>query len=258
MMNFDIQKLILVNPCPLEDDCYARAMHADTILDQAQTYSSFAEAVKNIDYLVATSSVESENEKRHLRNAVFPEEFATNIYKVEGRVGLVFGREDDGLYNEEIAKCDILLKIPTSDAYLSLNLSHSVGVVLYTLYVHRSEKRGKKRQLGKIEKENQNQRQPTPFSLRRVRGRDIFREKNRGSHRREWQNRELILELHQLGDPAEEKVENREDDKDDSQFEIVFAQVINPGKKNRIKRDPQQEREKDEKLVEISDGNPTL
>ena len=48
-------------------------------------------------------------------------------------VSLVFGREDAGLSNEELEICDIVVNIPTSPEYPSMNLSHAVAVVLYEL-----------------------------------------------------------------------------------------------------------------------------
>jgi TrmH family RNA methyltransferase len=153
MMNFDFDKLYLVNPCAFDDECYTRAMHAKKILDNARTFSSFEDAVKNLDYLVATSSIESQSDKKHLRNAVLLEELTEKIFEVEGKIGLVFGREDYGLYNDEIAKCDIMVKIPSSESYQSLNLSHAVTLVLYALYAKRLFISKKKRHIGKIEKE---------------------------------------------------------------------------------------------------------
>ena len=153
MMNFNFDKLYLVNPCEIDDDCYARAMHAQEILDDAEISSSFKEAIKNVDYLVATSSIESKTDKRHLRNSVLLEEFIEKIYETEGKIGLVFGREDYGLYNEEIAACDIMLRIPTSESYLSLNLSHAVSLVLYSIFIKREFTAKERRYIGKIEKE---------------------------------------------------------------------------------------------------------
>ena len=153
MMNFDFENLYLVNPCNFDDECYARAMHAHKIIDNAKIFSSFADAVKNIDYLVATSSIESQSDKRHLRNAVLLDDFADKIYDVGGKVGLVFGREDYGLFNDEIAQCDIMVKIPTSKSYSSLNLSHAVCLVLYVLYVQQKSNVKGKRRLGKVEKD---------------------------------------------------------------------------------------------------------
>ena len=81
MANFDFSNLYLVNPCGLDDECYSRAMHAHKILDDAKIFKSFDEAVKNIDYLVATSSIESKNDKRHLRNAVLLEDLSEKLFQ---------------------------------------------------------------------------------------------------------------------------------------------------------------------------------
>ena len=153
MMNFDFDKLFLVNPCKLDDECYTRAVHADSILDNAKTFSSFNDAIKDLDYLIATSSIESLNDKRHLRNSVVINELVDKLREIDGKVGLVFGREDYGLYNEEIASCDVMLRIPTSESYQSLNLSHAVALVLYVLYEKNLFTSKEKRQIGKIEKE---------------------------------------------------------------------------------------------------------
>jgi TrmH family RNA methyltransferase len=153
MENFDFNNLYLVNPCELDEECYSRAMHAHKILDEAKIFKSFDQAVKNIDYLVATSSIESQNDKRHLRNAVLLEDLSEKLFELDGKIGLVFGREDFGLYNEEISACDVMLRIPTSEAYLSLNLSHAVALVLYSLYIKRETAPIEKKTIGKVEKE---------------------------------------------------------------------------------------------------------
>lgn len=152
MMNFDATHLYLVNPCELDNACYARAMHATKILDNAQTFSCFEDAIENLDYLVATSSIESKTDKRHLRNPVLLEDFSEKIFDAKGKVGLVFGREDYGLFNEEIAACDIMLKIPTSESYPSLNLSHAVTIVLYSIYLKKACIPERRRAIGSVEK----------------------------------------------------------------------------------------------------------
>jgi len=135
MMNFDFDNLFLVNPTDIDDECYKRAVHADKLLDNAMIFSSFNLAIKEIDFLVATSSIESKKDKKHLRNSINLEKFSESINEINGKIGLVFGREDYGLFNEEISLCDLMLKIPTSEKYKALNLSHSVGIVLYSLYI---------------------------------------------------------------------------------------------------------------------------
>ena len=152
-MNFEFHNLYLVKPPKFDDECYSRAMHAQKILDDAQVFQSFNDAVGKLDYLVATSSIASQSDKKHLRNAVMLGDFGDKIFEVDGKIGLVFGREDYGLYNEEIAKCDIIVKIPTSESYHSLNLSHAVSLVLYSLYMKKTFTPKEKRQIGSVEKE---------------------------------------------------------------------------------------------------------
>jgi TrmH family RNA methyltransferase len=152
MMNFDIERLYLVNPCELNDECYSRAMHASSIIDNACVFSSFEEACQDLDFLVATSSIDTKSDKKHLRNPIFLPDFSKQIFNIDGDVGLLFGREDYGLLNDEIATCDLMVKIPTSDIYHSMNLSHAVGIVLYQLYLEHTILPVKRRKLDHVEK----------------------------------------------------------------------------------------------------------
>ncbi|MCD6447450.1 MAG: RNA methyltransferase [Thermoplasmata archaeon] len=141
MKNFGFRNLVLINPSfSLDnDDCRKFAMHAQEILDEAILMDSFDEIVEEMDFMVGTTSIESKDDKHHLRKTVVAREFAKEIYKIDGKVGLAFGREDYGLLNEEIKRCDLLVKIPTSDEYPALNLSHAVCILLYELFMERYE-----------------------------------------------------------------------------------------------------------------------
>ena len=50
-----------------------------------------------------------------------------------GRAALVFGREDSGLTNEELALADLLTGVPMQADYPSLNLGQAVMVYCYQL-----------------------------------------------------------------------------------------------------------------------------
>ena len=52
-----------------------------------------------------------------------------------GKVALVFGREDKGLSNEELALSTQIVTIPTTDEYKSLNLAQAVMVCCYEIFV---------------------------------------------------------------------------------------------------------------------------
>jgi len=138
MKNFGFKKLWMVSPHFSIDDeeCIKYAMHAYDIIKNAELFEEFDEVVERVEYLAGTSSIESRDDRKHLRKAVDIRKFAEMSSKLKGEIGIAFGREDYGLLNEEIKKCDMLIKIPTSDDYPAMNLSHAVAIVLYELYYH--------------------------------------------------------------------------------------------------------------------------
>ena len=54
---------------------------------------------------------------------------------VAGPVAFLFGREDTGLSNADLAHCHALLTIPTDPTYPSLNLAQAVMVVAYEVWL---------------------------------------------------------------------------------------------------------------------------
>jgi len=134
MGNFAFEKLYLVNPVQIDDEAEKRAMHADDILREAEIIEDYEELVSNFDMVVGTSGINTENEKKFLRKAEAPEELSRSISDHEGDIALVFGREDKGLNNKELMKCDRLVRIPASEDYPILNLSHAVCIVLYEIF----------------------------------------------------------------------------------------------------------------------------
>ncbi|AEC01516.1 RNA methyltransferase [Parasphaerochaeta coccoides] len=51
-----------------------------------------------------------------------------------GPVSIVFGREANGLTDDEVGQCSLVVTIPTSDAFPSLNLAQAVQIIAYSLY----------------------------------------------------------------------------------------------------------------------------
>jgi len=133
MSNFDVRELRLFDSVPLDDSAYQRAVHAGDILDSARHYQNFPRALRGLDFTVGTTGITNLREKRHVRNPLTPKQFVERISGLQGRVGLVFGREDYGLFNDELALCDVVVTIPTSKRYPVMNLSHAVAVLLYEL-----------------------------------------------------------------------------------------------------------------------------
>jgi TrmH family RNA methyltransferase len=155
MMNFGFLKLTLVNPPPIDSkECRKYALHAQSILDNAKIVKSFKEGIEDLDFLAGTSARIYKGEKVNPRTPVGIKEFAKKIFKVKGKVGIAFGPEDFGLSNEELAKCDLLISIPASEQYPSMNLSHAVHLVLWELFcASRAESFEHPSEISKLEKE---------------------------------------------------------------------------------------------------------
>jgi len=148
MKNFGFNELILVNPHKLGKEARAMAMHGRDILENAKKFDNFNAVREEFDFLIATTAIIA-TDRNPLRTPM-PLHDLKSALEVDGKIGLVFGREDYGLYNEEIEACDLLVSIPASEEYPTLNLSHSVAILLYEISKQRFEKR--KRRLKKFRK----------------------------------------------------------------------------------------------------------
>ena len=116
MMNFGLSQLRIVGGGPIDEAARQRAVHAQAVLNHAEFHDDFPSAVSDLDLKVATTGIAPDNLKRHLRSHLKLGEFSRRVMGTEGTVGLIFGREDYGLYNEELRSCDIVVTIPTSQA----------------------------------------------------------------------------------------------------------------------------------------------
>jgi TrmH family RNA methyltransferase len=133
MKNFGFTDLVLVNPCSLGEEARACAMHAHDVLDHARTMS-LDEVFANYSLVIATTGGLSKSVCRSMRMPYYsPREIREQIRKVKGKVAILFGRENRGLSNEEVRRCDLICTIPSSPAYPILNISHAVGIVCYEL-----------------------------------------------------------------------------------------------------------------------------
>ena len=140
MANFGLKELILVKPCKLGKEANDMAVHAKNILRSAKTYKNFESAIKNFDLIVGTTAESTNKDDYFLRICISPEELRKKLEKVRGKIAIVFGPEDIGLTNEELERCDIVVNIPTSSEYKSMNLSHAAAILLYELSKTKKEK----------------------------------------------------------------------------------------------------------------------
>lgn len=135
MMNMGLSDLAVVAP---RDDCsefdaIRWAYSARGIYESRREFPTLEAAVADCQ-LVAGTSV---REGLYRKTSRTPREWAPTFLETahHGRVALVFGPENNGLSNEDLAVCTDLIRIPSTAAYSSLNLSQSVMVCAYELYV---------------------------------------------------------------------------------------------------------------------------
>ncbi|UYZ39561.1 MAG: RNA methyltransferase [Candidatus Methanospirare jalkutatii] len=139
MKNFGFYSLYIVGDSVGEKAFYV-AYHAEDVLEKCKFVRTLEEAIEGSHIVVGTTA-KTASEKNVLRNFVEPERLREIVEAKNGILTLVFGREDFGLLNEELRKCDFIVHIPANPAYPVLNLSHAVAVVLYEL--SKSSRKGK-------------------------------------------------------------------------------------------------------------------
>ena len=129
--NFGVRKLYLIEPNFDRRVASVYAAHASEVIEEAEEIG-FDELRRRHDLLVATTAVTAVRRANVNRLAVTPEEAARYVSSARA-ASLVFGRDTTGLRNEELARCDIATTLTTGTSYRTLNVSHSIAVMLYVL-----------------------------------------------------------------------------------------------------------------------------
>jgi TrmH family RNA methyltransferase len=132
MSNFGFTHLRVVNPYELAFREARSAVGAPALLAGAQEYKSVAEAIADCALVVGTTAVRHRELQHPLRRL---EHGARLIRKqlASGRVALLFGSEKVGLSNQDLSHCHWLMRIPTREEHISMNLGQAVAVCLYEL-----------------------------------------------------------------------------------------------------------------------------
>ncbi|QIM66399.1 tRNA (cytosine(32)/uridine(32)-2'-O)-methyltransferase TrmJ [Mannheimia granulomatis] len=132
MKTMGLAQLRLVAPKhPIDEQAYALAAGAKDVLDNAQIFSSFDEAIADCQLVIGTSA-----RLRHLQSTLIePRECGELVLHraTRGKAAIVFGRERVGLTNEELLKCHYHLNFPTNPDYGSLNLAMAVQLASYEI-----------------------------------------------------------------------------------------------------------------------------
>lgn len=134
MRNMGLSRLRLACPeCDIDEEAHRLARAGKTLLDSARTFRSLASALRGIRMVVGTTGKSGGNRKQTFN----VRSLAPRILSQAARqkVGIVFGPEDTGLVDEDLLRCQMLLRIPTKAQAHSLNLSQAVMIVSYELYL---------------------------------------------------------------------------------------------------------------------------
>lgn len=132
MKNMGFKNLELVKPKNVfTDEARWMACNAVDILEKAVVYQNLEDAIKDKNIVIGTSGRLGKK-----RGLILPlKEGVKQIIPAakKNKIAILFGREDNGLLNNEIAACGLLITIPTSPSQPSLNLAQSVLLVAYEL-----------------------------------------------------------------------------------------------------------------------------
>lgn len=137
MKNMGLSRLIIVNGCsPLHIDAYKLASGAYEILERAEEFLTLKEAISDMGLVVGTTA--REGKERY--PLITPDDLVKRLIPISKNnlVGLVFGSEREGLTNKELSLCHLYSKIPTSEAFPSINLSQAVMIFCYELFKSKS------------------------------------------------------------------------------------------------------------------------
>ncbi len=132
MKNMGFTNLELVNPCNyLTKEAFSFAHGAEDVLKSAIVYDDFKKATENKSLVIGTS-------RRHgkTRGLILPiKDGISRIIDAASRnlVTITFGRENNGLFKDEISECGYMMSIPTDRNHPSLNLAQAVLIMAYEI-----------------------------------------------------------------------------------------------------------------------------
>ncbi|MFX0114239.1 MAG: RNA methyltransferase [Candidatus Hodarchaeota archaeon] len=128
--NFGFDQLILVSPNAsiADDKAIVTARRAKNILEHALLTEKIESAVKDANIVIGTTA-RTGGDHNLKRVAIPPENL--EIPDHLDKIALVFGPEDDGLNNDEIQLCDIVVTLPAAEEWPVFNLSHAAAILMY-------------------------------------------------------------------------------------------------------------------------------
>lgn len=109
------------------------ALHAFDLYQNRKEFKTLNQAISDSVLSVAATRRHGKDRKT---SCMTPNELASLINNYgKGKISIVFGCEANGLSDEQVHQCSMIVTIPTSELFPSLNLSQAVQIICYELFL---------------------------------------------------------------------------------------------------------------------------
>ncbi|WP_279489485.1 tRNA/rRNA methyltransferase [Aeromonas veronii] len=129
-MGFDAMRLV-ASRVHEEDEASWVAHGAQEILTQAEAFDTLPEALADMDLVIATTARERGRYQHYLTPGEIREQIRSKPFL--NKVAIVFGCEESGLSNEQLAEVDLISYLPLKVSYPSLNLGQAIMLYAYEM-----------------------------------------------------------------------------------------------------------------------------
>ncbi|HDO1318938.1 MULTISPECIES: tRNA/rRNA methyltransferase [Aeromonas] len=129
-MGFDAMRLVASRVHEEEEASWV-AHGAQEILTQAEAFETLPEALADMDLVIATTARERGRYQHYLTPGEIREQIRSKPSL--GKVAIVFGCEESGLSNEQLAEVDLISYLPLKVSYPSLNLGQAIMLYAYEM-----------------------------------------------------------------------------------------------------------------------------
>lgn len=141
MHTMGLSDLVVVNPrLPIDETSFANAAGATAVLDGAVIAQNIDEALVDCTLVLAASARSRQIPKPiitpHIAGQIINQHTTNNP---KGKIAILFGREDRGLTNDELALANYHIQIPANPAYPVLNVASAVQVIAASIFAELSQ-----------------------------------------------------------------------------------------------------------------------
>ena len=126
--NFKNLKIVLPRVSVPNEKIIATSVGAKDIVKNCKVYSKLEDAIKNVNYVIATTSRKRKKDLKYIS--------IKDLKKLDfkKKIAFIFGPEASGLTNNEISYANYVIKLKTNPLFESLNISHSLIIFCYELF----------------------------------------------------------------------------------------------------------------------------